>query len=805
VHGEWYFPGDLGQLFPITRVASHPVAAHNALESDAYVDFGPFLHFDVQQVQAGHLPSWNPYNGNGQPFLADLQTGVFSPFSVFFYVLGFRLALLASAMARLWMLGFFTFLFIARHRVKELAAVVGGAIFAYAGYHLVWLDYQTHVSVSALLPVGLWLTRVALDHRGGDLADRRRRYLACCGLAAVVGGMVTSGHPETFAFDGPLIAAYALVALVVETRQWRETLRQIVPVAGAFAIGIGLSAVQLLPFSQYEGSSTRAAQTSANPQAVTAGFLVDTVPLMAFPNLFGGPQFHYDDVAFFQRHYPQDNYAEVDGNTTGLLALCLVPVGLFAVWRRRREALAVFSTACLVVGSITLYQRWAGALWRHVPFLGSAYLNRSQDIQLLGIALLAALAVDWLMTVVRPDGRERLSLGPVLGLTGSFVGVGGVMLVSALGLRHLVGRLPGSTATTSADMAIVHGNMTAEIAIAAAFAVAIALVCASRPRGATSVVLSLAPVVLAFASNGLIMSSYNTTVPSKLVYARTPAVKKLASVVGSSEVLFVRGVFPYPSTNLWFGFHDIGSYDAIGLRWHDDLYRRAFHVPHVYDEHMPSCPSELALFGVQWVVGGTGRFSGAPSAYLQRVANLGAIPYYRVTGSGRFALVGRSIDAPGDGSALARVSTCSFDPDSTVLLDPSSYDPGNRAPLGSATGTTLTGASVRTLSVGTTSASARTSSPRPAWLVVRETWAPGWTATVDGRPAAVHRADVAFQAVRVPAGKHLVVLRYRPSILNIGLVVTLLSLLVLFGCLLSIALWLRPTKGAHVRRSPEVQ
>ena len=48
----------------------------------------------------------------------------------------------------------------------------------------------------------------------------------------------------------------------------------------------------------------------------------------------------------------------------------------------------------------------------------------------------------------------------------------------------------------------------------------------------------------------------------------------------------------------------------------------------------------------------------------------------------------------------------------------------------------------------------------PAYLVVATTWYPGWEATLDGAPAPLYRANLAFQAVEVPAGGGDVTLRY---------------------------------------------
>jgi hypothetical protein len=63
----------------------------------------------------------------------------------------------------------------------------------------------------------------------------------------------------------------------------------------------------------------------------------------------------------------------------------------------------------------------------------------------------------------------------------------------------------------------------------------------------------------------------------------------------------------------------------------------------------------------------------------------------------------------------------------------------------------------------------------PGALVVREAWARGWTATVDGAPTSVLPADALFRAVLVPAGRHEVTLEYVARGRAAGLVVSALA------------------------------
>jgi hypothetical protein len=68
-------------------------------------------------------------------------------------------------------------------------------------------------------------------------------------------------------------------------------------------------------------------------------------------------------------------------------------------------------------------------------------------------------------------------------------------------------------------------------------------------------------------------------------------------------------------------------------------------------------------------------------------------------------------------------------------------------------------------------------SSQPTWLLVAQSFHPNWRAFVDGHPAMVLRANVAFQAVRVPAGRHVLNLRYVDRGFLAGLVVSVFALL----------------------------
>jgi hypothetical protein len=74
-------------------------------------------------------------------------------------------------------------------------------------------------------------------------------------------------------------------------------------------------------------------------------------------------------------------------------------------------------------------------------------------------------------------------------------------------------------------------------------------------------------------------------------------------------------------------------------------------------------------------------------------------------------------------------------------------------------------------------------SARAAWLVLADTFYPGWTAEAGGESLPIRRANGLYRAVRVEAGEaeQTVVFRYQPGSFRAGVAVSCLSALAVFG------------------------
>ncbi|MGZ5234452.1 MAG: hypothetical protein ACXWC3_30955, partial [Burkholderiales bacterium] len=190
----------------------------------------------------------------------------------------------------------------------------------------------------------------------------------------------------------------------------------------------------------------------------------------------------------------------------------------------------------------------------------------------------------------------------------------------------------------------------------------------------------------------------------------------------------------------------------------------------------------LPLLDVKYV------FTGRPSSPgAEPVGQDGQTHLLRLNSSlPRAWLVGTALIIPDDTLALEQMSSPDFDPRSTAVL--ASEAPFNLDPHAGSGSVTIETREPERLALGV-------SAPADGVLLVAENDYPGWTASVDGAPVDILRADISLRAVPLRAGRHRVVFTFDPLSVKLGLAGSLLTVIL---CIFGLVLQRKSRDGARL-------
>jgi hypothetical protein len=150
------------------------------------------------------------------------------------------------------------------------------------------------------------------------------------------------------------------------------------------------------------------------------------------------------------------------------------------------------------------------------------------------------------------------------------------------------------------------------------------------------------------------------------------------------------------------------------------------------------------------------------------------VRFYRVPGHPQRVWTVVGTDTVADGpAALRTLAVPTFDPTSTVILEADDTSPTARQLPATFSSDAIT----FPVTLG-----------QDGWVILADTYYPGWAVWVDGVPADIRHADYAFQGVAVPAGSHTIVFDYQPGSLWDGALLTILGALA--GLMLGLAGWI---------------
>ena len=121
--------------------------------------FMPMKEICSESLKNGILPLWNPYIYCGNPLLANMQSAVFYPLSIFYHILPFDVALCISTYLTFFIMSIFFYFFIRLNNISEEGSFFSSLIFSYNYYMLIKAVELADINVLMWLPAVLYFTK----------------------------------------------------------------------------------------------------------------------------------------------------------------------------------------------------------------------------------------------------------------------------------------------------------------------------------------------------------------------------------------------------------------------------------------------------------------------------------------------------------------------------------------------------------------------------------------------------------------------------------------------------------------------
>lgn len=709
-----------------------------------FVNFNyPHDLFAARSLQQGELPLWNPYLSGGQPLAADPNIGFWYPWRLLLLATVFSFQTLTWLLVfHYFLAGVFTYALARDLGAGRWGSLVAGIGFMFSGFLIAQMDHINIIFSSTWMPLIFLLFRRAV-------LRQQLVYALAAGLAW--GLSVLGGHQQFALFTGYWCGLWLVCYLLY--RRGRGLLRSIASYVVMVVVAVAGTAVQILPTLEFMQFTNRAALSVVGASEYImppVGWL-----LLILPHFFG--QNHIESLPFWPPNlvFVNEFYAYV-----GIVTLFAAFIGSY-VWKSWEKRFLLFMIVLgfvLTLGAVTpvyrlAYQLVPGMQFVRVPGRFVFWVDTS-------LVLLAAFGVDWLLSHLtdkdNPLWRDVLKL---LGLTA----------VAGLLVWALHPFVPGWPVVTSHPFVegITRYRLTDALAWFGILAGFLLLLWAARRWERVRTWAPLLLVGLVIIDLFRAQQPRHLTTYDMLVHYEHPAIIQLwrddpgffrvdnteAAAAGSKDEFA-----PEPRWNVLTGFVH-GFPQAFGLPWNPfDLQRFSD-----YRESVDRDSPFYDFLGVKYLVAATDENLADKWTRLP-VADPTLVVYENSQVLPRAFMAFTSIIEPDPEQALRLIQEARFDPATAVLLEKGEPFTG----IGGDAQVEITGMSNNTLEL-------LVESEQAGYLVVSDTYYPGWQVWVNGEEGELLRANTIFRALFLEGGTSTVRFAYESTAVTWGAIVSLLT------------------------------
>ena len=736
--------------------------------------FYPLRDFTVTSIKGGVLPLWNPYIFCGTPHLALQQSAIFYPPSIIYYIFKFDFAFNLFLIFHVFLAGLFTFSLCRHWKLRTSSSLVAAITFMFSGYIVSMINLPTTLSSV------IWLPLILLFFDKG-LSETRPKYVL---LAAVFLAVMFLGGEPSIAYSTSWVLLFYAVFFWLNNRGTCPFKRAFSYFFMAGTVSLLLVLFQALPFFELLALSDRTISPPTYAQLTTWSFSFRDVFSFFVPFL-GRTDFSKDS------YWREQSWVLIV--YLGVFAALLVLVSLFFTKDRRIRFLYFIGTLYLfmAMGSYTPFYYF---VYKVIPgFRFVRYPVRFLYVTTFAISVICGSGFNvYLEGRARGDERLKKFFGRLLYPLFIFAII---FLVLQLYRNELITAVHsyclrfGFTKDSGVLLSMIAAMHNVGRFLAFFAAGGLLLFLGTR--------LKIQQGILSFAFISLMLTDiFSAAPPSNLVSdprtLRAPTANVNLLVSDNSyfrfilspktrkESSFLEGqtyeealrngrnmlLANWPMLD---GLYDVSGYDSIRLANYEKVMRL------IDSSRTPHDTKMLDMLNTKYVVSNDKIddkgyvLMDDQKVYLYKNTNVMPRAY----------LVDNYTVIKNETDIANRLKSKDFDPSREVILE-------EGPPLESliAFSSKLKAQSSKHDSVNIAKYSPnevviKASVRSGKFLVLADTYYPGWKASVDGKPAHIYKANYMLRAVFLEPGEHEVRFSFQPFSFKLGLVLTILTLVIL--------------------------
>lgn len=727
----------------------------------------PYRHFFAEELKAGRFSRWCPWLYCGMPLFSESQAGYFHPLKYLFYPWmetwkAFNLDTIFS----IWLAGAGAYGWLRRH-VGPTGALTGAAIFGVGGYTWAHLVHTSMINALASVPFAVWALEWSWENG---------RWRGVVLGAVAVACQVFAGHLQDVIILSGILGCYGLFRAFTSVSR-AQGAGVMAKTIGLVGLGVLLSAVQWIPSKELLDRSPRAGGLTYD-ELTYGSWSPELLPTLALREAYGT---RARDTDWMDGFYP---YHEMNAYL-GLLGLSLAVIGAAGPGARDRWTtfwmLLAITGGLLMLGRFTFLFDYANK----IPIAGSSR-------EPVRFHLWVTLAVSALAAV----GVERLARPGVVSLRAALVFSAVLVLASLPILFFIYSPVWNEPKRWTAPYHLARyewlgreltiGAIRTGIVVALGLGAAYFASKAVRPNRRTAWAAALPVLVLVD-----LLGAHKDDAPTVPPAYWTDPPETAKRIQADPSFIRVFGLGERSAAEPGYASKPIDfmkSRDALNwslpAAW--GLASAKGETPMIsrriidYFDNTLYRAGRFDLDGVSHIV--VGRNNQATFVPNERIGDV----YLHVNPNARprARLAGKPVYAADRAEAVEALRALGPELlNRLVVEDPAQpLDPSAEVAGTATIETDLPERVVVTVDAET-----------PAYLVLTDTFDPGWTATVDGRPASIVPAHVAFRAVYVEKGRHVVEFRYRPAGFALGGAISIV------GILTAVGLWVVPRRPTTAR------